>query len=922
MTDLLYGRDVEHARIGELLDRARAGHSGALVLRGDPGIGKTALLDDAAATAGELRVLRGMGIESEAELPFAGLQLLLRPALGGLSALPEPQHRALSAALGLPVPAAARTPVESPSVSGAGAAEPMLIGLAVLSLLAEYAGDAGLLCLIDDAHWLDRSSCDALLFAARRLYAEGVVLLFAARDSDRFTAPGLPEHRLDGLAPEAAAALLDRHQLSPALRYRLLTEARGNPLALRELPLALADSPDAPAGPLTLTDRLLAAFHDRVDRLPTATRTLLLIVAADDTGDLAVVLRAARDLGAAVADLAPAESAGLLTGPANAGAAVSFRHPLIRAAVYQRAPLVDRIAVHRALAAALDTPDQADRRAWHLAAATTGPDDEVAALLEQTADRARDRSGHEAAAVAYERAAQLSTTAPPRQRRRLLAAESALLAGDLDHAAQLVTEIAPATETAGQPLVHAERGHLLGLVRFWQGDYAGAHTQLFEAADRVAADEPSRAAVMLMQAVHTAWYLGEAQLVSTLDRLAALPLAPQDPLLPAVGYVRHLMDWGNAEPTSALRDMVAEVRARGGAPESVLLMSCGAALARAQDDDAFVLANELIAGYRAAGAAGRLPTVLFFAAEVELFAGYLIDGITLATEARALAHDTGQRHWVGQIDSLLARFHADTGDEQACRRHAEAGSIPGAGGSAPGASWAHWALGLLDLGWGRAESAVRRLEPLAQEPYRHQVGALRAVPDLVEAAVRIGEPERAAAGMDRLIRWAASVRRPWVDALVLRCRALLDDAAAEACYREALDLHDIDTRPVEYARTALLYGEWLRRARRRSEARPHLSAALEVFERVGMRPWAERTRAELLATGATDGATRPRGPVATLTPQELQIVRLAARGLSNRDIAAQLFLSHRTVGFHLYKAYPKLGVTSRTELKDLAAELG
>ncbi|WP_344862769.1 ATP-binding protein, partial [Planomonospora alba] len=333
----LYGRKPEQDALAGLLAGARAGTSASLVLRGEPGIGKTALLDHAAAEAGDLRLLRGTGIESEAELPFSGLQLLLRPALGSLAALPGPQREALEAAFGL---------------GPAAGSEPMLVGLAVLSLLAEHAEGTGLLCLVDDAQWLDRASRDALLFAARRLHAEGVVMVFAARDGEgSFPAPGLAELRLSGLAPEAAAALLDRHPLAPAVRYRLLAEAGGNPLALLELPLALAaegGSAFAP-GALPLTGRLQLAFHGQVSRMPEACQSLLLVAAADGTGELAVILRAAAALGAAAEDLSPAERAGLvLRGDAD-GTTIRFRHPLIRAAVYQRAPLGQRLAVHRAL---------------------------------------------------------------------------------------------------------------------------------------------------------------------------------------------------------------------------------------------------------------------------------------------------------------------------------------------------------------------------------------------------------------------------------------------------------------------------------------------------------------------------------------------------------------------------------------------
>ncbi|GAT68183.1 transcriptional regulator [Planomonospora sphaerica] len=907
----LHGREPEEEAIAELLAGARAGASSSLVLRGEPGIGKTALLDHAAAAAGGMRLLRGTGIEFEAELPFSGLQLLVRPALGSLAALPGPQREALEAAFGL---------------GPAAGAEPMLVGLAVLSLLAEHAGETGLLCLVDDAQWLDGASRDALVFAARRLHAEGVAMIFAARDGEgSFPSSGLPELRLSGLAPAAAAALLDRHPLAPAVRHRLLAEAGGNPLALLELPVALAAEGGGafPPGALPLTGRLQLAFHGRISRMPESCQSLLLVAAAEETGELAVILPAAAALGAAVEDLSCAERAGLvLRGDAD-GTTIRFRHPLIRAAVYQRAPLGQRLAVHRALAAVLGSPGHADRRAWHLAAAATGTDEQAAAALEHTAARALGRSGHEAAAAAYERAARLSADPAAKARREALAAEAALEAGDLGRARALGDRAARRLD--GAPAVNARISHVRALADFWQGSYSTAHRSLLDGAELVRDSDPGRAAVLLIQAVHTSWYLGERQLAATLDRLAGLPLDDADPLAPVGPYLAHL-DRGRRERPPPLGDVLAAVRRRGRAPDQALTILCGAALALGQDADAYELATVLAAGHRARGGAGRLPTVLFFMAEGEIFTGRHLDALATATEALGLARDTGQRQWVSQFGSVLAHLDAARGEEEACRRNAEEGLAGAAPGTvSPGAPWAHWSLGLLDLGLGRAEAALTRFERLTREPMRHHICATRSTPDLVESAVRVGAPERAAEPLARFERWAGSVRQPWADALVLRCRGLLAaaDDRAEACYTAALELHDREGRPLEYARTALLYGEWLRRARRKAEARGPLDDALEVFDRLGMRPWAERARGELTATGAPARGPGPAGGTAAgLTPQELQITRLAAQGLSNRDIAAQLFLSHRTVGYHLYKAYPKLGVASRSELREVADRLG
>ncbi|WP_134714815.1 helix-turn-helix transcriptional regulator [Saccharomonospora xinjiangensis] len=913
MGPVLHGREAETETLAALLEKARAGTSAALVLRGEPGIGKTALLDHVAEAAPDLRLLRGAGVEFEAELPFAGLQLLLRPALGCLPALPGPQRETLEAIFGL----------------GRGSAfEPTLAGLAVLSLLTEHAGEEGLLCLLDDAHWLDSASRDALVFAARRLHAEGVIMLFAARDGEgSFPGPGLPELRLTGLAPHAALALLDRHPLTPAARDRLLLEARGNPLALLELPLALAEDGGSAssAGALPLTSRLHLAFHGQVSRMPSACQTLLLVAAMDETGELAVILRAAATLGIGAEDLAPAEEAGLVLRGDAEGTTIRFRHPLLRAAVHHRAPVAARLAVHRALAVALDpaaSADHADRRAWHLAAATTGADEEVAAALESTATRARERGGHEAAASAYERAARLSAGPPARARREALAAEAALEAGDLDRAGVLGDRAAR----------HADPSVVLRLTRvraqasFWQGAYSTAHGMLLDGADLARHSDPGEAAGLLVQALHTSWYLGEGHLAATLDRLAALRLADEHPLTPVRSYLTQLTRAGRdgSQPTP-LRETLAAVSRRGRIPEQVAAILCGAALALGQDTDASTAASALADQHRASGGAGRLPTVLFFVAEGEVFTGRHRDALTTATEALRLARDTGQTQWVSQFSSVLAYLAAAEGDEAACVRHAEE-ALANAGNAtmSPGAPWAHWSLGLLNLGLGRAEAALDHFERMMREPMRHHICATRATPDLVEAAVRVDAAGRAAEPLARFERWAASARQRWADALVLRCHALLaTDARAEVSYVRALDQHDRGGRSVEYARTSLLYGEWLRRARRKADARRHLSAAVEVFDRLGMRPWADRARGELTATGVKPERPRgARGAAAGLTPQEAQIVRLAATGLSNRDIAAQLFLSHRTVGYHLYKAYPKLGVTSRGELGELADVLG
>ncbi|MER7751107.1 AAA family ATPase [Kitasatospora sp. NPDC097643] len=909
---MLYGREREQAAVADLLAEARNGRSGVLLLRGEPGIGKTALLDGAVASAGEtFRVIRAAGVEYEAELPFAGLSLLLAPWLDRLDALPGPQRHALEAAFGLAE--------GQPAVP----ANRLLVGLAVLGLLAELASDQPLLCVLDDVQWLDRASLDALLLAARRLQAEGVALLLAARTgggAPDLPATGFPQLQLAPLAEPDAVRLLHHRvgaDLPAAVRDRLLAEAAGNPLALTELPVtANQPSPVSTSdGGLPLTSRLLITFHGQVTGLPAATQTLLLVAAAEENGELDVVLPAAAALGVGAEQLAPAEQSGLVS--VTTDRRIVFRHPLLRAAILQRAPHHQRLTVHRAIGEALP---EGDRRTWHLALAATAPDADLADALERTAVRAEARGGHGGAAAAYERAARLTPDRDGATRRLVLAAEASTEEGKLEQAEALADQAAARTDSV---LAHALLDHVRATAHFWRGAYPTAYRLLLDAAD--AADTAigaPHAARMLFQAFHAAWYVGEEPVAAVLDRLAALPLAADDPLTPLARHLPAAVLPALGRPAAAppaVRDTAAAARKAGAETPADLVQLCGATLILGRDDETAELAAELVAEARAKGAVGVMPTVQFFLAEAELFHGRHRDAEVTATEALALARATGQHQWVSQLTALLAYLAALDGAADRCTDlAAEALATTGrqTAAPAPGLPWAHWALALSDLGHGRAAAAADRLHTLTTGQYRHHVSATRAVPDLVEAAVRLGTPERAAEPYERFARWTAAADRPWAEALRLRCQALLGpDELAESAYRAALDLHEPAHRPFEQARTALLYGEWLRRSRRRTDARPHLTAALETFERLAAHPWAARARTELTATGTTAPTPPPAGtPQSTLTPQELQITRLAAQGLTNRDIAAQLFLSPRTVAHHLYKAYPKLGITSRTAL--------
>ncbi|MCX4668355.1 AAA family ATPase [Streptomyces sp. NBC_01381] len=915
---MLYGRDEETTRLDDILSHARQGTSTALVLRGEAGIGKSELLRHTAATAAaqRTRVLQATGIEAESELPFAGLHLLLHRVTARIDDLPEPQATALRAALGL-----------APNRSDARP-DRFLIGLAVLTLLADLADSDGgsLLCLVDDAHWLDQASADALLFAARRLAAEGVVMLFAARDAHAppFPAQGLPELRLGGLDDGAAGELLAEHagDLPRYVRDQIRGESGGNPLALRELPAAQREGQIPAYGyhlsALPSHSRLLQTFADRISALPRATRSLLVIAAAEGTGDLAVTASAASGLGASVTDLEPAERKELLS---LDGGRFTFRHPLIRAAAYQSAPVGDRIAAHRALADALPCVGNIDRRAWHLAAATTEPDEYVAAVLERTAEHARERGGYAAVAAACERAAQLSPDGADRARRLALAASAAADAGQNERAAELALRAAPHLT---DPAELARLAQARAAVAREQGRLDASSSVLLDTAAEIAPHAPQTAAFMAYEAMTAAWLSGHRQSIEGMSaRLAALDLkAPPDapPYLPAAEGLARLAAGDPGAGLPPLRALFGSLRTERddhghSLRERISIASWFAPLGElAAGDD---LAADLERECREQGALGPLPLVLLMRTRTRIFLGRHGCALPGAAEGLRIAQDTGQPHYVGQLTAVLAYLAALDGDEERCR------DLAGRGADLrqvlPGQVWGAVAIGLLELGHGRYEAARRAYEDVAASPSGHTVAVLYCAPDRVEAAARTGKADSVRELAAGFAEWAGHTGAAWAGALAARCRALLaPEAAAGAAYEEALALHTDDGRPFERARTELLFGEWLRRAGRRSEARTPLRSALDTFELLAAAPWAERARAELRATGESRARhTDDRAPVERLTPQERQVVRLAATGMTNRDIGARLFLSPRTVGYHLYNAYPKLGVASRGELARL-----
>jgi DNA-binding CsgD family transcriptional regulator len=900
---MMVGRTQESAWIGRLLSGAREGTGGSLVIRGEAGIGKTALLDHAAEMADGMRLLRGVGIESEIEVPFAGLHLLLHPYLDRIEALPGPHAEALRTAFGL---------------TGTGVSERFLIGAATLSLLSELAGESPLVCLVDDAQWFDKASADALLFAARRLRFEPVAMLFAVREgTEAFPTPGIDAVALERLDRASSITLLNQcgQSLAGPNRARILAEAQGNPLAIIEFAAALIErrgpARALPVEPLPVAGRLQDAFRERIARLPDATQRMLLLAAADDTADLAVVLRAAEKLGLSEGAMEPAEQARLIE---FNGDAVTFRHPLIRAAAYRGAPHSWLAGAHRALADTLTAEQYADRRAWHRAAATTLPDEAVAAELEDAARRAAQRGGSAAVATALERAARLSTDQVRKGRRLIGAARAAYDAGWLDRAAEFA---ATGAELASDASTLAEATWIQAQVSYEHDSPGAAAALMLQGALPILETHPEQAVSILTDAIGCAKDAGAHDLIRRCARMMqTVPLKQDSGLWPvAEGMIGlgNLIDGHTARGFDRMRMLV--TAARDGLVLGLVerVLAGYLALIVAEDEAAADILATLAADARRQGSLGWLPYAQEPLAIAQLLHGRFRDAETTVTEALSVSDELGQQTQSVVLQAIPAWLAAVAGDDTACTAAAET-VLRHQARHPTNAALAGWALGLLDLVRGRFDAAADRLEAVCTGPARQDF-LVRAIPDQLEAAVRSGRT--ASQHLPVLRHWAEHTGQPHASALVHRCRALLattgDDV--EQHYEAALRGHDEAARPYDYARTALLYGEWQRRQRRRAEAQTHLSQALSTFEHLGAYAWAARARGELIVLGDRPAA-RPHDndPVARLTPQERQVVQLAAAGLSNRDIAAQLFLSPRTVSHHLYRAYPKLGITRRTEL--------
>jgi DNA-binding CsgD family transcriptional regulator len=904
---VLFGRKAESAAVEGLIAYAGSSRSGALVVRGEPGVGKSALLGHAIDHAAGMRVLRARGIEAESELAFAALHQLVRPILDQIERLADPQAAALAGALGL-------LPV---SVD-----DRFLIGVAVLSLLAEAAEEAPLVCVVDDAQWLDRPSADALTFAARRFEAEGVVVFFAARDGEvrRFDGAGLAELRLGPLGAEAAAALLAarvRSPLAPSVRDQLVASTGGNPLALIELPGLLSE--DQLAGREPLPDRLPQStevgrvYLERVRRLPVAAQRLLLVIAADDTGSLATVLGAGAVLDVPADAVDAAEEAGLVR--AFAGG-IEFCHPLVRSTLYADATFAQRQAVHAALAQVLDGEQEADRRAWHRAAGSIGEDDEVADELEQTARRARRRSGFAAAARALERAAELSCDHEAGGRRLVAAAHDAWHAGHPDQALTLLDRSRGSASDLG---VRADEMHLRGTIELRCGDPAEAATILAAGAAEIAALAPAKGIEMLVEAAQAASYAGDApQIVEFGRRASALAdgaASDERFMVDVIVGIGSLLVGDTARAVPLLRQALTLAESFQDPRRLLYAGVCAGYLG--EEAIEHELYGRAVARARESGAVGTLPYVLEYLARSEAVDGRYASAAAHAAEGLLLARETGQQNSVCHLLASQALIAAIQGREQECRTHAaEALALATARKLGYQSALAEWAIARLDLGLGQPAQALARLERLAAagpgsgHPFVKVVSA----PELVEAAVRTNQAGTAQAALLEFERFARETAPPWALALVARCRGLLSvGEIAERHFLEALRRHGQSARPFDRARTEFAFGEYLRRDGRRTAARAHLRSALDAFERLGAGAWAERARDELRASGET---ARKRSPSAIdqLTPQELQITRLVAEGATNKEVAARLFLSPRTIDYHLRKVFAKLGISSRSEL--------
>jgi DNA-binding CsgD family transcriptional regulator len=897
---MLVGRDGEQRALDALLESARKDRSAVLVLRGEPGIGKTALLEYAEERAEGMRVLRCGGIESEAELPFAGLHQLVRPCLDLLDRLPPPQAVALRSALGLSFDAVQ---------------DRYLVSLGLLSLLAEACEQGPVLCCVDDAQWLDHPSAEALSFAARRFEAEPIVLLMAAREGEarRFEADGLPELELAGLSEDASRSLLaDRLERAapPEVLANLVVAAHGNPLALLELPAALSETQlrgtEPILGPPPLRSSVEEEFRARASELPEDARRVLLLAAAEDAGDLALIRQAAERLGLGIEDLEVAEREGLV----RLNHSVTFRHPLVRSAVYRSATLGERRAAHEALAEVAEDPV---RRAWHRALVAERADEQIAGELEAAGAQAAGRGAQATASAAFERAAELSEKPVKRGHRLQLAAHAALNAGRSEVALALVERARP---SATDPHDAVELDLVQLMVESQQGSPADAYAMAVSLTDKLAELDRDRALMNATALVYIALMAGTQERGFTGARNAVERIAPGGP---AHSFMTTFLDSvaslesGDSEAAGARLYELIDLGDHLG--EDPALSVAGLLCFYVGDfRRARLITERALAQRRARSSLAEVAGMLPLNAYAEVLDRRLSAAMASATEGVELAGQIGFANAETFMLTVLGRVAALQGREEEARELIDTAMKRSlANGLVVAIESCRLGLADLELGMGDPREALEQLEQLDPTPF--PPAGLVATPDLVEAAVRLGEPERAQEPMARYEAWAPVSRAPAVQGNLARCRGMLAETPEEAerWFQEALEIHSHGAPAFERARTQLTYGERLRRERRKTDARTQLRVALDTFEGLGTAPWAERARGELAATGET-ARKRNVETVDELTPQERRIAQLVAAGATNRDVAAQLFVSPKTVEYHLRKVFLKVGVTSRVEL--------
>ncbi|MFL5829029.1 MAG: AAA family ATPase [Solirubrobacteraceae bacterium] len=900
---MLRGRRSECEALDRLLEAVRGGRSGALVVRGEAGVGKTALLDYAIESASDLRVVRAVAVESEMELAFASLHQLCAPMLDRIDRLPGPQHDALGIVFGL---RAGTVP------------DQFFVGLAVLSLLSEVAEERPLVCVVDDAQWLDRASAQTLGFVARRLLAESVLVLFAGRETGA-ELRGLPELEVRGLRDGDARELLGsviRGPLDERVRERIVAETRGNPLALLELPKGLSSAQLAggfglPSGQ-SLPGRIEENFRRRLGDLPEETQRLVLVAAAEPVGDPALLWAAAQRLGIMREALAPAVSAGLL----EVSAQVRFRHPLVRSAVYWSASAQECRAAHQALAEATDRELDPDRRAWHLSAASAGPDEEVASELEASAGRAQARGGVAAAAAFLHRAVVL-TRDPARQAARALAAAQVnVQAGAFDTALELL-----ATAEAA-PLGHLERAQVdlvRGQVAFASSAGSEASALLLKAAKRIEPLDVGLARQTYLDAWAAALFAGrlaragDMREVSRAAKSAAQPASAPSPSDLLLDGLAVLVTDGRGAAASMLRRVATVFAQEEIGSADGLRWGWVATIAPIMlwDEETWHTIEER--QLQSAREAGLLVYLLIYVNEVAMNAtwrGDLAAAASLTAEGDAIAEATGTR-FAPYGALMLAGLRGS--EAEATRLIADVMTAARVARQGVGIQVCHWVSAVLYNALGRYEDALSEAKQAVEDTPELWVSAW-ALPELIEAATRAGETGLAEEALEPLAEATSAGRTDWGLGIYARCRALLSEGEeAEGCYREAIDrLSRTRLRP-DLARAHLLYGEWLRRAGRRLDARHQLRTAREMFMAMGVEGFADRAERELLATGERV-RKRTAEALEDLTPQEAQIAQLARDGLSNAEIGAQLFISPRTVEYHLRKVFAKFNISARGQL--------